>query len=157
MENIDKFYAYLSELQENYTKLAALLKDKLDAVVQYDVLRLDGIIKQEQVFVLVSKGFDTNIKTYREKLSLRGDTLGAVIDELPDSERERFRTLFKQLQAVLEEVRSLNESCQKLIEERLYSIDKAIKELDKTDGRPGYGKNATATPAQDLHMLSKSI
>lgn len=158
MNNYEKFYAYLQELLQSYTRLAELLKEKLEAVAHFNIEKLDSIIKQEQVFVLVSKGFDSNIQSYREKLSLTGDSLSAVIEELPPEEQNRFRSLAKELRMKLDEVKGLNHKCQSMIEERLYSLDKAIKELDKSD-TTAYGKAGAAKPGQkaDTRLFTKSI
>lgn len=158
MNYYDKFYNYLMDLLQNYTKLAVLLRQKLDAVSKYDMNALDGILKEEQVFVLLSKGFDSNLQIYRDKLSLSGDSLGAVIEEMPEAQRPRYRALFVELKAKLDEVKEINEKCQALLEERLYTIEKAIRQLDKSGtaayGKPGAGK---AQLSADPHILEKLI
>lgn len=131
--SISKFYSYLDELEVNYSRLKDLLHLKLMAIAQNDLGKLDDIIKEEQVYVLLSKGFDSNINMYREKLNLTGPTLSAVIDELPPLEQTPFRQLLQRLQITLAQVKNLNEKCQSMIEEKLYSLDKSIKSLDHSD------------------------
>ncbi len=161
-ENInyyDKFSAYLNELLQNYTRLGALLIQKLTAISKFDVISLDSIIKEEQVFVLLSRSFDSNIQSYREKLSLKGDSLSEVISEMPPEHRHAFELLHLHLKSKLDEVKGLNERCQSLIEERIYTIERSINQLDKSK-TTAYGKPGTvAKPAvnPESHILKKSI
>ena len=156
--SFDKFYGYLSELLRSYTKLYELLIRKLAAIAAYDIAALDSIIKEEQVFVLLARGFDTNMQNFRNKLSLTGDSLSAVIPQMPEHEQQRFTSLFHTLRAKLDDVKSINEKCQSLIEERIYSLERAIRSIDKSAGTP-YGGKAATGPAKiaDPHILHRQI
>ncbi|MCL2033861.1 MAG: flagellar protein FlgN [Oscillospiraceae bacterium] len=155
----DKFYAYLDEFFQNYTKLSELLTRKLSAIAKFDVATLDGIIKEEQVFVLLSRGFDSNVQNYREKLSLKGSSLSEVISEMPLSQQGRFQSLLTALKSRLDEVKFLNEKCQTLIEERIYSIERSINHIDKsrtsTYSKPGTA--AKPVSGGEGHVLKKSV
>lgn len=154
----DKFHAYLCELDSGFAKLAELLHQKLDALERFDIAKLDTIIKEEQVYVLLSKGFDNNIKSHRDKLSLSGEKLSDIIEELPEAEKQRFKDVFVRLKSSLDEVKTLNTKCQGLIEERLYTLDKAIKELDASAGAT-YGKAGSAgkPPGDTTRLFTKSV
>ena len=154
----DKFHGYLTELEGNFSKLSQLLHNKLSALERFDIDRLDAIIKEEQVFVLLSKSFDANVASYRQKLGLKGQQLSDIIAELPVEEQGRFQSIFEQLKTSLDEVKALNLKCQDLTEERLYSLDKAIKELDRSAGT-SYGKQAgdPKRPGDPPHLFSKSV
>lgn len=158
VQSYDRFHGYLHELLQSYSKLGELLAKKLNAIAMYDVRTLDGIIKEEQVFVLLSRGFDSTIQSYREKLSLKGDSLSAIIQELPSEEQPRFQSLFDRLRVKLGEVKALNERCQSLIEERIYSMERAVHQADKS-GVVSYGKSGSPNSAQsgDPRMLTKSV
>lgn len=155
----DKFYAYLSELLQGYTKLSALLTKKLSAITLFDVATLDGIIREEQAFVLLSRGFDPNVQNYREKLSLKGATLSEVITEMPPEQQGRFLSLLGSLKTRLDEVKFLNEKCQSLLEDRIYTLERSISRLDKTKtatyGKPG----AASRPVTggEGHILKKLV
>lgn len=153
----EKFHAYLAELFENYTKLSALLSQKLSAISRFDIATLDSIIKEEQVFVLLARGFDTNLQLYREKLNLKGENLSSVIMELPVEYKPDFQIVFASLKSKLDEVRLLNEKCQSLIEERIYCLERSINQLDRSN-TTNYGKTGAAKPSADgRRMLQKSI
>lgn len=150
----DKFFAYLNDLDKSFDKLATLLMEKLTALDQVDVDKLNEIIRQEQVYVLQSKGFDKSVKAYKEQLGLAGETLSQVIDELPGEERHRFEEVFRRLSVSLEKVKGLNEKCQDLTQNRLHVIDKTIRELDRSANK-GYGEGKSADDAPKL--MNKSI
>ena len=157
MSQYNKFYAYLSELHQNYEKLFSLLQKKLEAVERFDIEKLDSILKEEQVFVLISKGFDQTIKGFRESLGLKGDSLSNIIGELPTEEHQRFQAIFKELDTTLSAVKGLNEKCQLSIQDRLYSLDKSIKELDKTATTTYSKDKSTQSGGSDPHILTKSV
>ena len=153
----EKLYTYLGELLQSYTRLSELLKEKLDAVSRFDIEKLDDIMKQEQVFVLQSKGFDAHIASLRDSLSLKGDKLSEIINELPEQEQARFLILHKNLKATLEEVRGLNERCQVLIGDRLHSLDRAIRELDPADAQ-AYSKGGERPSGKpESGLFTKSV
>lgn len=153
----DKFYAYLCELAENYGKLSEVLTRKLAALQKFDIEQLDEILKEEQVYALIARGFDTNINNYRKNLSLQGEKLSDIIEELPEEEKSRFGLTFQELKAALDRAGALNQRCQELIEERLHYLDKAIKELDggaTTYSQKGGTDNGPANPPK---LFTKSV
>ena len=155
MRKYDKFYQYLEELHQNHVHLSGLLVAKLDAVIEADLDRLDKIIKEEQVFVLVSKSFDSNLKRFKQELSLSGDTLSQIVTELPPEERQRFRDLFERLKLSLEETKALNQKSQDLLDQYLHKINKSIKALDKNHGA-SYGK-ASESNGDRPRLFTQSV
>ena len=150
----DKFFAYLNELDTSFEKLATLLIGKLEALDMADVDKLNAIIKEEQVYVLQSKGFERTIQTYKGQLGLSGQTLSQVIEELPEEERYRFGDVFRRLSVSLEKVKGLNDKCQDLTHNRLHAIDKAIKEIDRSSNK-SYGE--AKSPGDAPKLMNKSI
>lgn len=154
MEAIEKFYAYLEELLQNYTNLAALLRQKLAAVERFDINSLDSIMKDEQVHVLLAKNFESRIATYKKDLGLTGDTLSVIIPQLPDNEQPRFDAIFAKLKEKLAEVKDANLTCQTRIEEKLVVIEKNLHKLDKTETHT-YGKAAAEVKDSGSKFLNK--
>jgi hypothetical protein len=154
----EKFYAYLNELDQSYGRLTDLLRRKMIAINTGDIAKLDALMKEEQVYVLLSRGFEGNLRTHRQNLGFQGETLSEVIGELPDDIRPRFELQQRRLKATLDSVRGLNDKCQQMIENRLYSIDKSIKELDKSENT-SYKKNDAMAQAGDTgpRLFTKSI
>lgn len=150
----EKFFAYLSGLNTNFGNLAKLLQQKLVALEQFDPDKLDEIIKEEQVYVLQSKGFEGNINTFRAQLGLEGDTLSQMIAQLPEEEQPRFEGIFGRLTVNLSIIKEINDKCQELAENRLHAIGKAIKDLDAASGT-SYGdiRNSDDAPK----WMNKSI
>lgn len=157
LNQVEKFYAYLQELEQSYSRLAGLLRQKLNAVNAGDLGRLDQIIKEEQVYVLLSKGFDANLQSYRESLELKGNTLAEVIEELPESYRDSFTKQYRRLKHMLDEVQRLNQTCQNLIQDRLYALDRKIKELDKSENATYEKGGGAAGPQTGAGLFSKSV
>lgn len=125
----------------NYKKLSVLLVRKIAAVEADDIAVLDEIIKDEQVYLLLSRGFDRNIANFRGRMGLKGENLGDIIGELPEDERPRFSALHRRLRSAVGEAGDMNEKCQRMTEAKLHVIGKKLKELDKS-GSVSYGKDA---------------
>jgi hypothetical protein len=155
---LEKFYLYLSELEQSYGRLIDLLHRKTIAINTGDLAKLDAIMKEEQVYVLLSRGFEGNLRMHRKNLGLTGEKLTEIIDELPDENRPRFELQLRRLRAALDSVKGLNEQCQQMIENRLYSLDKSIKALDKSENT-NYKKSDTSKQAGDAgpRLFTKSI
>lgn len=153
---MEKFYAYLLDLLHGYSHLAELLTDKLDAIDSFDLDALDSILKEEQRYVLIARGFDGQVKNHKDRLGVVGDTLGAVIAELPGQERPRFQALFVDLKEKLDEVKNLNQKCQDLTTAKMIHIEASLRRLEgTTDYRPKPQMEKGAAPAPQI--LSKWV
>jgi hypothetical protein len=155
---IEKFYTYLNELDQSYGRLTDLLRRKMIAINTGDIAKLDAIMKEEQVYVLLSRGFEGNLRTHRANLGLDGETLDKMIEALPDDVRPRFQLQQKRLRATLDNVKGLNENCQQMIETRLYTLDRSIRALDKSENT-SYKNTDTPKPTGDPgpRLFAKSI
>ena len=157
MNNYDRFFAYISEILAAHERLSQLLSKKLDAILGHDVTALDAIIKEEQVFVLQSRAFEQNLRSHRDKLGLSGENLREIIRDMDEAEQPRFEELFRRLRVKLDEVNGLNKKCQELTEERIYSIEKSVRSLDKSKNAT-YEKSGGQMPGgRDPHWLEKTI
>lgn len=121
--------------------------------------RLNEIINEEQVFVLISRGFDQNIAAHRERLGLRGDTLGELIEALHEEDQDRFRAIHNQLRATLDTVKELNDKCQTMTRVRIRALDVKLSELGHTPSSPAPKPPAAPkkTPPPKSGGFSKSI
>ena len=140
----------------SYTKLSALLKDKIEAAGNFDIAKLDDIMKEEQKYLLITRGFDQNIENFKKELNLKGDTLGEAVDGMPADVRPRFAEIHAGLSEALNAAKSLNGECQALLKVRLQEIDKKLGELGKpADPQAAYPN--PKNPASGNHSFSKSV
>lgn len=157
-QSIQNFYTYLQELNDSYSGLLDLLRTKLGALSNFDISSLDEIMKQEQVHVLQARGFDNALIQHCKELGVDGGKLSDIITALPQGEQERFIQLHKRLKTTLDEVKDLNENCQSMIQNRLHSIDRSIKDLDKSDNKTYHKPGDSQSPAvKQTGFLSKSV
>lgn len=150
----EKFKAYLNELLVTYSNLSILLKEKLMAVDNFDIEKLEAIMKEEQKCVLITKGFDSSIAHFKRELGFRADTLREVILELPPEMQLGFNEIYISLKALVLECKELNAKCQSLTKTKLHYINKKIREssgagTDYSHARMGENKLTG--------MLSKAI
>jgi hypothetical protein len=142
---MEKFLQYLITLQKDYKRLSELLKKKQEAILVYDIETLDEIMKDEQAYVLLSRGFNHNIEGFRESLGLSGITLSEMIASMPDEWRPQFEEIFGPLRQTMEDVRRSNEECQSVIEKKLAQIRTRLEDFEGTPNKT-YG-NARPAPA----------
>ena len=147
-EKIQKFYEYLEGLLKSYTKLAGSLSKKIDAVTQGDLEKLSDIMKDEQAYVLLSRGFDEHVKGYQEGIGVEGDTLSDIIPRLPAECQTRFRAIYLELRSKLEEVKGLNEICQTALESKLEGISRQLQ--GSGGAQYSTGKQVLREPAKGL-------
>jgi archaellum biogenesis protein FlaJ (TadC family) len=151
----DKFYSYLEELTSSYARLSLLLKEKIDAVERDDLGKLEEIMGEEQVYLLISRGFDQNIAEYRKTLGLKGDKLSDIVQEVPGEFRDEFAGIYSRLKESLDEAKTLNDNCQKLIKTKLGTVNKRLRELEGAK-TANYG-DPKKPAAPGSHIFSKSI
>lgn len=157
-ESVEKFENYLEELGRSYFRLLSLLERKLAAISEGNLATLEGVIKEEQAYVMLSKGFDNNLRNHRERMGVAGDTLAQVIEELPEEYRGSLKVLHHRLQGTLAGVQRLNQQCQALLGERLHQISRSIQTLDPAE-TPIYQHQGAAGGAKlpGSSLFSKTI
>lgn len=131
-EKLQKFYDYLDSLLQSYTRLADTLRGKIDAVERDDLDQLSEIMKDEQAYVLLSRGFDDHLAKHREELGLHGATLSEVISQMPGDWQPKFHTLYLNLRSKLDEVKGLNQICQGNLETKLEILGRNIRAANPT-------------------------
>lgn len=151
----DKFYNYLEELNGSYIKMATLLREKIEVVEVADLARLEEIMSEEQIFLMITKGFDQNIANFRKGLDLKGETLAEIIGELPEERRDDFTELLIRLKDSLDEAKSLNDVCGELLGDKLHDVNNRLRELEKNKRQSKNSKNKS--PGSSPSSFSKSI
>jgi hypothetical protein len=152
---MEKFLHYLITLQKDYARLAELLKKKQEAILLYDIEALDEIMKDEQAYVLVSRGFNQSIESFRKELNLTGVTLSEMIAGMPGDWNSRFSDAFVPLRETMDVVRLRNEECQSVIETKLGQIRTRLEELEGAPTKT-YG-GAKPPPPQSIGKFNKSV
>jgi hypothetical protein len=152
---MEKFLHYLITLQKDYARLAELLKKKQEAILVYDIETLDEIMKDEQAYVLVSRGFNQSIESFRKELGLSGVTLSEMINSMPDGWKNKFLDAFAPLRETMDVVRLRNEECQDVIEKKLSQIRTRLEEFEGAPTK-SYGGAKPHTP-QSAGKFNKSV
>ncbi|HOT21408.1 MAG TPA: flagellar export chaperone FlgN, partial [Sedimentibacter sp.] len=77
---MDSLYQLLKEYTEIYKMFLELEYDKYEAVIEDDVIALDNIVSQEEVYYLQMKGIEHKREKLLNSLELSGKTLKEIID-----------------------------------------------------------------------------
>ena len=153
----EKFLHYLGTLQKDYAHLSEILVKKREAILLYDIGALNEIMKDEQAFVLLSRGFNHNIAAFRKELGLSGSTLTETIESMPAEWQPEFRAMLEPLKQTIDEVRRRNEDCQELTEKKLSQIGRNLNRLGAAGAKPYAQSAAPAKVNARSGSFNKSI
>lgn len=146
IEAMDGLYDYLTGIVNLYKDMLPIIKNELAAISREDISSLDENLKTQQALLYKTKNFDKEIDYYTQALSIEASNLTSLIIQLPEDQQLRFYDMLGRFSEVTREVSFYKEKCRALLETRLYTIDKVLKEHNPTVENKTYGKDASKDP-----------
>lgn len=131
MNSLADFNKLVVSLIEVIKNLISIEQDKLNAVTNNNLEKLDGCIKDEQVQVMKLKGIEKSRVKLLSSLGYEGLTFKQIISTLEGEEKKESQKLFDSLKKVTKDFNSVNSSAKTAIEVNLYAIDMALNKLNK--------------------------
>lgn len=133
MKNIlDELYNVLSQQYELYNNFLDVENRKHDAIIKDDIVELDKVVEEEQVFFLKSRGLESKRLKIAKELNMENMTLMDITRFVNDDEKPRFQDIHKKISMVLRDFKDKNTQCQDLTQIRLHRINMIINKLDST-------------------------
>ena len=123
---MDSLYQLLKEYTEIYKMFLELEYDKYEAVIEDDVIALDNIVSQEEVYYLQMKGIEHKREKLLNSLELSGKTLKEIIDAAENESKIK-------LQEQFEELNKINDLLKIVIEVRLRRINNKMNNLGEKE------------------------
>ncbi len=133
MSNIHDFFKLVAQLINLLKILKSIEENKLSAIREKSLTKLDACIKDEQVQVMKLRGLEKKREQLQTSLGYDSLTFRQIIDLLPGEEKKEAKELFNGLQRATDDFNSINKSVKTALEVNLYSINTLLK---KTDADP---------------------
>lgn len=135
----------LKENNEIYKMFLELEYDKYEAVIKNDVISLDDIVSQEEVYYLQMKGIEHKREKLLHSLGLSGKTLKEIIDAAENEFKTNLQEEFEELNNTIKELKKINELLKTVIEVRLRKINKEMSNLGENKNTYTNDKSKNAT------------
>lgn len=143
MATIDNLVSIVKELISFFEELTKTESEKLKAVTETDMEKLDECMKKEQAAILKLRGLDKKREDIQSQLSFSGLTFSQILEKLPQDEKLELQTYFDRLNTVYKAFKNADNSAKKAIEVNLYSIDRILGDFNKKLNRNNTPKDIT--------------
>lgn len=160
MDNLQTLYNTLKEQLELYNSYLELEKEKYNVIIRDDVIELDKIVSQEQVFFLKSRGLEAKRESVLKKMNMQGKTLKEVVDLIDENERDKFLDIHKKIYSILTAFKEKNDQCKDLVQIRLHRAQTMINKLDEGNiNNKQYFKdgNTGEIDINKVNLISKKV
>ncbi len=121
-ENADIYKAFL-ELEYN----------KYKAVIEDDLITLDTVVYQEEVFYMKMKGIEQKRQKHIQSLGFKDETLEEIIGNTESEYKIILQEQFDELNSTINELKKINNLLKTVIEVRLRRIDKEVTNLGEKE------------------------
>lgn len=140
-----------------YSEFLAFEQNKLEAVEQNKLELLDGLVKQEEVFLLKSRGMEQNrIKSQKEH-GFADKRLRDLIEIAPDDMKEELLAKFTELNAIVVQLQRTNERCNVAIKARLQAIERAMDRIKAENNQKTYDDAANSKKKNGKAFFSDKV
>lgn len=147
----------LTEYVKFYSEFLAFEQNKLEAVEQNKLELLDGLVKQEEVFLLKSRGMEQNRIKSQEEHGFADKRLRDLIEIAPDDMKEELLAKFTELNAIVVQLQRTNERCNIAIKARLQAIERAMDRIKAENNQKTYDDAANSQKKNGKAFFSDKV
>lgn len=147
----------LFEYVKFYSEFLAFEQNKLEAVEQNKLELLDGLVKQEEVFLLKSRGMEQNRIKSQEENGFADKRLRDLIEIAPEDMKEELLEKFTELNAIVIELQRTNERCNIAIKARLKAIERAMDRIKAENNQKTYDDSAASQKKSGKTFFSDKV
>ncbi|MDD4437020.1 MAG: flagellar protein FlgN [Tissierellia bacterium] len=151
---MNTLYELLKENNEIYKMFLEQEYDKYEAVIKNDVISLDNIVSQEEVYYLQMKGIEHKREKLISSLGLSGKTLKEIIDAAENEFKTNLKEEFEELNSTIKELKKINDLLKTVIEVRLRKINKEMSNLGEKENTFNNNKSKNSN---DGLLISQKI
>jgi len=147
MENINKFIGVIREMADFFDEFQLLEKEKLEAVTNNNIRKLEECMRKEQAEILILRGLEKKQTEIQKVLGYEGRTFKEIIGLIPETNKDELETIYFRLSDSLERFTGTTESVKKAIDANLHIIDNMLGEMvnskKQSNGREAVDGNKT--------------
>lgn len=150
---MNALYELLKESIKIYKLFLELEYEKYTAVIKNDIIALDDIVSQEEVYYLKIKGLEHRREKLINLLGLSGKTLKEIIDSSEYEYKTILQEQYVELNNTIKELQKINSLLKTVIEVRLRKIDKEMIKLGEKENT----YNNKSNNSQEGLLISQKI
>lgn len=147
----------LAEYIKFYSDFLAFEQNKFEAVEQNKLELLDGLVKQEEAFLLKSRGMEQNRIKFQEEQGFADKRLRDLIECAPDDMKEELLSMFTELNAIVIQLQRTNERCNIVIKARLKAIEQAMNKIKEDNNQKTYDDAANSNRKNGRAFFSDKV
>ncbi len=121
-------YELLRENNAIYKLFLELEYKKYEAVINNDIISLDDIVSDEEVYYLKMKNIEHKREKHLNSLGLKDMTLKEIMDSLEHEYKAILQEQYNELNNTIKELKKINSLLKTVVEVRLRRIDNDMKE-----------------------------
>lgn len=121
-------YELLRENNAIYKLFLELEYKKYEAVINNDIISLDDIVSDEEVYYLKMKNIEHKREKHLNSLGLKDMTLKEIMDSLEHEYKTILQEQYNELNNTIKELKKINSLLKTVVEVRLRRIDNDMKE-----------------------------
>lgn len=147
----------LADYIKFYSEFLAFEQNKFEAVEQNKLELLDGLVKQEEAFLLKSRGMEQNRIKSQEEHGFADKRLRDIIEIAPDDMKEELLAKFTELNAIVVQLQRTNERCNIAIKARLKVIERAMDKIKEENNQKTYDDAANSKNKNGRAFFSDKV
>lgn len=153
-----KISDFLRDYCRFYKDFLNLEKEKLDDIRQGRYEALDKHIRNEEAFVLKSRGLEAERLSLMERLGKKDAVFSEIIPMFDETVRPQLLEIFDEFSKTIFELKEVNSTCNELAQLKLTTIQNVLKKMNGEGGLSGiYDKQAKNLGDVKSSFISKKI
>ncbi|MPM36048.1 hypothetical protein SDC9_82643 [bioreactor metagenome] len=136
MSSLSDFCKLVVELTDLLKILKVVEENKLSAITEKNLIKLDACIKDEQVQTMKLRGLEKKREQLQTSLGFGDFTFGQIIETMQGDEKKEAKKLFSSLQKATQDFKSINKSVKTALEVKLYSINTMLEKSQNDSDKP---------------------
>lgn len=153
-----KILDFLKDYCRFYKDFLNLEKEKLNDIEHGNYATLDKHVRNEEAFVLKSKGLEKERLSLMEQLGKKDATFREIIPMFDESLRGEAEQVFEEFSKVIFELKDTNSTCNELATLKLTTIQNTLNKMNKSGELSGiYDRQAKNLGGSQRSFISRKI
>lgn len=131
---LEEFACTINSLGETVRDIAQIEEEKAEAASLGLHGRMDGFLKQEQVYILKLRGLEQKRQRLADAMGWKGLTFRQILEQATEHQQKRLAPLFTHLDSEIRHLQESKDSAERMIHVRLREFEYILS--DKKGGSP---------------------
>ncbi len=129
-EQSERLLRFFENMLSFYRDFLTFEREKHGIILSGDFAKLDAALRREQAFTLKARGMESDRQKLLAETGAGGGTFRELIPQVEPSRQEAMQKLYKDLSAVIGDIRRTNERSSRTIRMKMGRVSKALSNLE---------------------------